>query len=160
MPNEPSEGKPVPEWLRSAKAVSTEANKRAVAGWSGATGGAYPSQANSRPVTFSITGVGEGGGGGRDDAPPAPRYTLAKDEELDLLYKSIASCLDHLRNVKFGKATAEYFLLRQGYKLNVDIVMTRHATSETAAEKPSPQSASSPWYKQAWRWLLVGKRSS
>lgn len=142
MPNEPSEGKPVP----------------AAVGWSGATGGVYSPQANSRPVTFSITGVGEGGG--QNDVPPTPRYTLAKDEELDLLYKSIASCLDHLRNVKFGKATAEYFLLRQGYKLNVDIVMTRHATSETAAEKPSPQSASAPWYKQAWRWLLVGKRSS
>jgi hypothetical protein len=120
-----------------------------------------PSEGKSvpRPVTFSITGVGEGEGGGQNDVPPAPRYTLARDEELDLLYKSIASCLDHLRNVKSGKATADYFLLRQGYKLNVDIVMTRYATSETAAEKPSPQLAS-PWYKQAWRWLLVGKRSS
>jgi hypothetical protein len=63
---------------------------------------------------------------------------MGKDEQVrQTLMESAAACLDHIRSVKWGTATAEYGTIDQGFQIHVSIRVSCY----TAKKEPEADAA-------------------
>lgn len=109
------------------------------------------SDSQERPPPSTIT----------DDKPPphfsesVKLYPVSKIDK-DWVTTSATSCLEHLERVWFGQANAYYDIVnsKEGYKLIVDISLTRRAIVKSAEEQ-KPSIVKKPWYKRARLWTSL-----
>lgn len=132
-------GEPIPDFLR-----------RGTVGVSGSTGGTVPGFESSIPVTrINIPAP--------PPPPPSSNTVKRKGPETDIewIMDSVKSGLEHLERVWYGEAKACYDLENpeEGYKLIVDISLTRRAMVKSAEEQ-KPPTVKKPWYARAYLWWL------
>lgn len=95
-----------------------------------------------------------------EDKPPPDKSNNLEPYPVNKVHKdwvtnSTTSCLEHLERVWFGQAKAHYNLEspEEGYKLTVDISLTRRAMVKSAEEQ-KPPTVKKPWYARAYLWWL------